>query len=42
MGNNCSEKCENYGKPTCKCAHKAKLALMKLADEEESCRENVP
>ncbi len=39
MGNNCSEQCENYGKPGCKCALKAKLSALKPADEEESHRD---
>ncbi|HEY3274749.1 MAG TPA: hypothetical protein VGJ92_13345 [Methanocella sp.] len=42
MGNNCSEKCENYGKPGCKCALKAKPSALRLADEEELHGDNAP
>lgn len=42
MGNNCSEKCENYGKPGCKCALKARRSLQRATDENEKRGENAP
>ena len=41
MGNNCSEKCENYESPGAS-ARKAKLSALRFADEEQLHGDNSP